>query len=132
MKRVSDAHMPGLSLQGGIVDPNEGNAGPQGQFSSRFGTFLGVQNVIRLVHIIEAPIKTRRSEGEIKPFARAVNMFSTRMRVTWDALISNRAKAGLNALVEKITHQRHKTSVAKATKTLLCISNVIQACAKAH
>ena len=124
--------MPGLSLQGGIVDPNEGDAGPQRQFSSRFGTFLGVQNVIRLVHIIEIPIKTRRSEGEMKPFARAVNMFSTRMRVTWDTLISIRAKAGLNALVEKITHQRHKASVAKATKTLLCISGVIQIRAKAH
>ena len=124
--------MPGLSLQGGIVDPNEGNAEPQGRFSLRFGTFLGVQSVIRLVHIIETLIKTRRGEGEMRPFARAVNMFSTRMRVTWDTLISNRAKAGLNALVEKITHQRHKTSVAKATKTLLCISNVIQTCAKAH
>ena len=124
--------MPGLSLQGGIVDPNESNAGPQRQFSSRFGTFLGVQNVIRLVHIIEAPIKIRRSEGEMRPFARAVNMFSTCMRVTWDTMISNRTKAGLNALVEKITHQRHKTSVAKATKTLLCISNVIRKRIKAH
>ena len=132
MKRVSDTRMPGLSLQSGIVDPNEGHAGPQGQFSSRFGTFLGVQNVIRLVHIIEAPIKTRRSEGEIKPFARAVNMFSTRMRVTWDTLISNRAKAGLNALAEEITRQRYKASVAKATKTLLCISNVIRKRVKAH
>ena len=124
--------MPGLSLQGGIVDPDEGNAGPQGQFSSRFGTFLGVQNVIRLVHIIEVPIKTRRSEGEMKHFACAVNMFSTRMRVTWDTLISNRAKAGLNALAEKITRQLYKASVAKATKTLLCISNVIRKRGKAH
>ena len=73
--------MPGLSLQGGIVDPNEGKAGPQGQFSLRFGTFLGVQNVIRLVHINETPIKTRRSEGEMRPLARAVNMISTYMAV---------------------------------------------------
>ena len=124
--------MLSLSLQGGIVDPNEGNAGPQGQFSSRFGTFLGVQSVIRLVHIIEAPIKTRRSKGEMRHFNCAVNMILTDMRVTWDTLISNRAKAGLNALVEKITHQRHKTSVAKAAKTLLCISNVIRKRIKAH
>ena len=132
MKQSSDTRMPGLSLQGGILDPNEGNAGPQGRFSLRFGTFLGVQNVIRLVHRNETLIKTRRSEGEMRPFARAVNIISTHMRVTWDTLISNRAKAGLNALVEKITRQRHKASVAKATKTLLCISNVIQIRAKAH
>ena len=132
MKQPSGTRMPSLSLQGGIVDPNEGDAGPQRQFSSRFGTFLGVQNVIRLVHIIEIPIKTRRSEGEMRYFNCAVNMISTDMRVTWDTLISNRAKAGLNALAEKITRQQHKASVAKATKTLLCISNVIQTCAKAH
>ena len=124
--------MPSLSLQGGIVDPNEGNAGPQGRFSLRFGTFLGVQNVIRLVHRNETHIKTRRSEGEMRHFNCAVNTISTRMRVTWDIMISNRAKAGLNALVEKIARQRHKTSVAKATKMLLCISNVIRKRIKAH
>ena len=124
--------MPSLSLQGGIVDPNEGNAEPQRRFSLRFGIFLGVQNVIRLVHRNETHIKTRRSEGEMRHFNCAVNMISTDMRVTWDTLVSNRAKAGLNALVEKITHQQHKASVAKATKTLLCISNVIRKRIKAH